>query len=240
MHTCIIIEDQPPAQRILQKYIRDIGNLDLKGTFSDALTALEYLKGQEVDVIFLDIHLPKISGIEFLKILPSKPKIIFTTAFPDYALQGYELDVADYLLKPFSFERFVKAVSKIVYQTENSTLTQATNTPTPPVANEAFLFVKTGKDYQKIDISAIQFIKSDGDYTHLFLTNGKHLASHPLKYWIDKLDVTTFCQIHKSYLVNVQHISKVTGNQVYIKDNLLPIGRTYRDGFISNYLKGEG
>lgn len=240
MHTCIIIEDQPPAQRILQKYIRDIGNLVLKGTFSDALTALEYLKDQVVDVIFLDIHLPKISGIEFLKILPSKPKIIFTTAFSEYALQGYELDVVDYLLKPFSFERFVKAVSKVVYQQENSSAPPSIIPTNPSVVKDPFLFVKTGKDYQKIDINAIQFIKSDGDYTHLFLTKGKHLVSHPLKYWIDKLDTSIFCQIHKSYLVNVQHISKVTGNQVYIKDNLLPIGRTYRESFISNYLKGEG
>ena len=239
MHSCIIIEDQPPAQRILQKYIKDIGNLELKGIFSDALTALEYLKDQAIDVIFLDIHLPKISGIDFLKILPSKPKIIFTTAFSEYALQGYELDVVDYLLKPFSFERFVKAVSKAVYQQENTALLQ-TSPPSSSAIKESFLFVKTGKEYQKIDISNIQFIKSDGDYTHLFLTNGKHLASHPLKYWIDKLDATIFCQIHKSYLVNVQHISKVTGNQVYIKDNLLPIGRTYREGFISDYLKGEG
>ena len=238
MHSCIIIEDQPPAQRILQKYIKDIGNLELKGTFSDALTALEYLKNEVVDVIFLDIHLPKISGIDFLKILPSKHNIIFTTAFSEYGLQGYELDVVDYLLKPFSFERFVKAVSKVVYQQESNTISPTTP-PSQPVAKESFLFIKTGKEYQKIDISKIQFIKSDGDYTHLYLTNGKHLASHPLKYWLDKLDATIFCQIHKSYLVNVQHISKVTGNQVYIKDNLLPIGRTYREGFISNYLKDE-
>lgn len=239
MHTCIIIEDQPPAQRILQKYIRDIGSLELKGTFSDALTALEFLKDQLIDVIFLDIHLPKISGIDFLKILRTKPKIIFTTAFSDYALQGYELDVVDYLLKPFSFERFVKAVSKVVYQNESMLLPQPHLTPKQIGSSDQFLFLKTGKDYQKIDISSIQFIKSNGDYTQLFLTNGKHLASHPLKYWIDKLDAAIFCQIHKSYLVNVQHISKVTGNQVYIEDNLLPIGRTYREGFISDYLKGE-
>lgn len=240
MQTCIIIEDQPPAQRILQMYIRNIGNLELKGTFADALTALEFLKNNSIEIIFLDIHLPKISGIDFLKILPSKPKIILTTAFPDYALQGYELDVADYLLKPFSFERFVKAVSKIVYQQENTPLSPPTLLPKQTVPTEQFLFVKTGKDYQKIDIAAIQFIKSNGDYTQLFTTNGKYLVSHPLKYWLDKLDTTSFCQIHKSYLVNVQHISKVTGNQVYIGNNLLPIGRTYREGFINDYLERQG
>lgn len=240
MPTCIIIEDQPPAQRILQKYIRDIGNLALEGTFSDALTALEFLKNTPIEIIFLDIHLPKISGIDFLKILPTKPKIILTTAFPDYALQGYELDVVDYLLKPFSFERFVKAVSKATYPKENNMVAPPPKPSKQEGRIEKMLFVKTGKDYQKIEVAAIQFIKSNGDYTQLFMTKGKHLVSHPLKYWLEKLDATTFCQIHKSYLVNVQHISKVTGNQVYIGDNLLPIGRTYREGFIQDYLEGEG
>lgn len=239
MQSCIIIEDQPPAQRILQKYIRDIGNLSLRGTFSDALLALEFLKDSPVEVIFLDIHLPKISGIDFLKIIPAKPKIILTTAFPDYALQSYELDVVDYLLKPFSFERFVKAVSKTIYQKENISALHQNFQPKLDVPTEKILFVKTGKEYQKIDVLAIQFIKSNGDYTQLFTTSGKHLVSHSLKYWLDKLDANTFCQIHKSYLINVQHISKVTGNQVFIGDNLLPIGRTYREGFISDYLEGE-
>lgn len=241
MPSCIIIEDQPPAQRILQKYIRDIGSLNLKGTFSDALVALEFLKHHPVEVIFLDIHLPKISGIDFLKILNPQPKIILTTAFSDYALQSYELNVVDYLLKPFSFERFVKSVAKITYQTTNKITTPAPNPSNQENTSiEKPLFVKTGKDYQKIEIDSIQFIKSNGDYTHLFTTNGKHLVSQPLKYWIEKLDRSLFCQIHKSYLVNVQHISKVTGNQVSIGDNLLPIGRTYREFFFSNYLEREG
>ena len=111
--TCIIIEDQPPAQRILQKYIEDFGGLQLEATYSDALQAVKFLGQNKVDIIFLDIHLPKISGIEFLKNLPNPPQVILTTAFPEYALEGYELNVVDYLLKPFSFERFIKAVAKV-------------------------------------------------------------------------------------------------------------------------------
>jgi len=235
--TCIIIEDQPPAQRILQKYIQDIGTLELKATFADALTALEFLKTTTVELIFLDIHLPKISGIDFLKILNPQPKVILTTAFSDYALQGYELDVMDYLLKPFSFERFVKAVSKITYQKEQTVTLPPTLNTTPTALKESFIFIKTGKDYQKIEVANIQFIKSNGDYTQVFMTKGKHLVSQPLKYWLDKLDADRFCQIHKSYIVNVHHISKVTGNQVVIGDNLLPIGRTYREGFVKDYLE---
>jgi len=183
--TCIIIEDQPPAQRILQKYIQDIGTLELKATFADALTALEFLKTTTVELIFLDIHLPKISGIDFLKILNPQPKVILTTAFSDYALQGYELDVVDYLLKPFSFERFVKAVSKITYQKEQTVTLPPTLNTTPTALKESFIFIKTGKDYQKIEVANIQFIKSNGDYTQVFMTKGKHLVSQPLKYWLD-------------------------------------------------------
>ncbi len=240
MSTCIIIEDQPPAQRILQKYIRDFGQIELLATFSDALSALEFLKQDAVDVIFLDIHLPKISGIEFLKILPTTPKIILTTAFADYALQGYELDVSDYLLKPFSFERFVKAVSKVLYQGEAELHPQSTSiNATQSTPSNNILFVKTGKEYQKIDTTTIQFIKSNGDYTQIFTTTGKYLVSQPLKYWIDKLPTAIFCQIHKSYLINVPHIIKVVGNQVYISDQLLPIGRTYKETFVNDYLEGK-
>ncbi|MFT5167549.1 MAG: two-component SAPR family response regulator, partial [Saprospiraceae bacterium] len=110
---CIIIEDQPPAQRILKKYINDIGSLNLIATFSDALQAMEFLKTEEVDLVFLDIHLPKISGIDFLKTMTNPPNVILTTAFSEYALESYEFNVVDYLLKPFSFQRFVKAVSKV-------------------------------------------------------------------------------------------------------------------------------
>lgn len=234
MKSCIIIEDQAPAQRILERYIQDIGNLALVGTYTDALSALAFLKDNPVDLIFLDIHLPKISGIDFLKVLTQKPAIIFTTAFPDYALQGYELDVVDYLLKPFSFERFVKAVSKVLYKPELSSTTDTSSINEQ--LEEEFLFVKVGKDYQRIEVPHIHFIKSDGDYTHLFLEDGKHLVSQPLRYWIETLNAKYFCQVHKSYLVNVSQIQRVSGNQVYIGTHTLPIGRTYRELFFTNYL----
>ena len=236
MISCIIIEDQPPAQRILKKYIGDVNQLDLKGTFGDALAALEFLKNNPVDLLFLDIHLPKLSGIDFLKMLSPKPNVILTTAFPDYALQGYELDVVDYLLKPFSFERFFKAVSKVIYEKEKlispiNPSTNETSTKTPE-----FIFIKAGTDFQKIEIAAIQFIKSIGDYTQVFTKSGKHLVSHPLKYWLERLPTKHFCQIHKSCLINVRHIDKVSGNVVYLGMEQLPIGRTFKERFFKNYL----
>ncbi len=234
MKTCLVIEDQAPAQRILERYIQDIGNLKLVGIYTDALSALAFLKDNPVDLIFLDIHLPKISGIDFLQVLSPQPPVIFTTAFPDYALQGYELDVVDYLLKPFSFERFVKAVSKVLYK-PNIPPT-AVLSPSNDLHEEEFLFVKVGKDHQRIEVAQIQFIKSDGDYTHLFLADKKHLVSQPLRYWITTLNAKYFCQVHKSYLVNVSRIQRVSGNQVYIGVHKLPIGRTYRESFFTNYL----
>lgn len=239
MISCIIIEDQPPAQRILQKYIKDIGNLELKGTFADALSALEFLKNHSIDLIFLDIHLPKISGIDFLNVLTQKPDVILTTAFADYALKGYELDVLDYLLKPFSFERFVKAVAKVKRTQPTPGAATVNAGLAEQEATEEFLFVKAGTDYQKIELAEIRFIKSNGDYTQLFMQKGKHLVSQSLKHWIEKLNPKWFCQIHKSYLINIRHIHKVSGNQVYIGDNMLPIGRTFKENFFNNYLEGD-
>ena len=224
---CIIIEDQPPAQRILKKYIEDFGSLTLKATFSDALEAIEYLKINTVDLIFLDIHLPKISGIDFLKTLSHPPAVIFTTAFPDYALQGYELNVVDYLLKPFSFQRFVQAVGKVPIK----------NKPQEEVATRREFFIKSGYEYIKVSAEDILFIQSDADYTELHLMEKKYLSSEPLRYWTDALEAHQFVRIHKSYMVNTSKILKISGNQVVVEgDQVLPIGRAYKKDFLSRFL----
>lgn len=236
MTRCIIIEDQLPAQRILITYISEIPQLDLAETFGDPLSALEYLKTNTVDLIFLDIHLPKLSGMAFLKLLSPRPKIILTTAFTEYALDGYELDVIDYLLKPFSFERFYKAVSKIIYS-ETPDLNNQTANEQPASSDQTdFIFIKTGSDFLKLEIASIQYVKSLGDYTQVFTPNGKHLVSYPLKYWSEHLPSKYFCQIHKSSVVNIRHIERVSGNQVFIQREVLTIGRTYKDRFFENYL----
>ncbi|OJJ21487.1 DNA-binding response regulator [marine bacterium AO1-C] len=233
--SCIIIEDQVPAQKILQRYIADMGTIELKGTFNNALTALEFLKTASVDVIFLDIHLPKISGINFLQILSPHPKIIFTTAFSEYAIQSYELDVVDYLLKPFSFERFVKAVSKV---SPTPTIESAVvSRVSPTQVEDDFIFVKDNNDYLKIKTQDIQYIKSDGDYTKIFTVDRSYFVAYSLRYWNEQLPTKYFCQIHKSYIVNIQFISRVSGNQAFITETSLPIGRTFKDNFFTNYLK---
>lgn len=230
---CIIIEDQAPARRILEKYIQDVESLNLKQSFTDAIQALEFLQNEKVDLIFLDIHLPKISGIDFLKALPQPPQIILTTAFQDYAIEGYELDVVDYLLKPFSFQRFIKAVTKVtkrVYETNTSHITRGA------VADE--LFIKSGYEHIRIHIPDIFFIKADADYTEIFISNKKHLSSDPLHYWEEFLDEHQFCRVHKSYIVNVSKIGKIIGNQIYLTDNkTIPMGRVYKEDFMIKFIK---
>lgn len=234
--TCIIVEDQPPAQRILQKYIADIGILELKGTFNDSLSALDFLKSNQVEIIFLDVHLPKLSGIDFLKIIQPRPKIILTTAFSEYALQGYELDIVDYLLKPYSFERFVKAVNKagrINLESESNNIAN----DKPIKSEHKSHFIKSGNEYVHLNTGDINYIKSDGDYTRVYTQEKQHLISHPLRYWVELLPSESFCQVHKSYLVNVDAIRKVMGNQIFIGAVEIPIGRTYKEHFFSRYLE---
>ena len=232
-YTCIIVEDQPPAQRILLKYIEDYGQLDVIGTFTDAITAINFLQKNHIDLMFLDIHLPKLSGFDFLKIHNPRCQVIITTAFSNYALEGYELNICDYLLKPFSFDRFVKAVTK------------ATNGLEPEVIsdvqidhkNSSSYFIKSGSDYLNLDVDQIRYIKSDGDYTCIFLADKKHLIAHPLRYWKEQLSEDRFCQVHKSYIVSVKWIEKVNSNQIFIGDTVIPIGRMFKETFFQNFVR---
>lgn len=225
---CIIIEDQPPAQRILKKYIQDIGSLHLTGTFGDAIQAMDFLQKEPVDLIFLDINLPKLSGISFLKSLSNKPQVIFTTAYSEYALDGYELDVVDYLLKPFSFERFVKALAKVKREQ-----------PTPVksrIPSKKEHFIKIGYEHVRIAFENIIYLAADGDYCEVVMEDKKYLSSEPMKKWLELLDEANFHRIHKSYLVNIHRVDKISGNQVYlVNGTTLPIGRTYREDFVQKF-----
>lgn len=235
MIQCIIIEDQPPAQRVLKKYIADIGNLDLKATFTDALSAIDFIKSEKIDLIFLDIHLPKISGIEFLKVIKHKPSVILTTAFSDYALESYDFGVIDYLLKPFSFERFVQAVNKVprlgIDFIEEKTLAEKNRL-------SDVVFIKSGYEHIKIEVEGIRFIRSDADYTEIHTKKKKYLSQETLRYWQENLDAQKFIRIHKSYILNITEIYKINANQVVLEDKeTLPIGRAFKEGFMQLVIK---
>ena len=232
LRSCIIIEDQAPAQRILQKYIKDVGTLDLKGTFSDAVDAIVFLQNNMVDLIFLDIHLPKISGMDFLKTFQNPPQVILTTAFSEYALESYEYNVVDYLLKPYSFQRFIQAISKSVSLMKPNLEVAQEKTS----VNEDHFFIKIGHDLVKIYTNEILYFTSDEDYVKIVTQHKSYLSSDSLKTWLAKL-TTTFCQIHKSYIINTKHIEKISGNQVYLSKGIcVPIGRAYKDYFVNTFL----
>lgn len=228
MLKCIIIEDQPPAQKILQSYIGKTDSLLLQATFSDVMEAKDFLKSHIVDLIFTDISLPQVSGIDFLKSVKNLPPTILTTAYSDYALESYQYNVIDYLLKPFSFERFTQAIDKVLQLTSYQESSSKD-------ANSVF-FIKSGYDQLKVESKNILYIKSDADYTEIFTRNKKHISSYSLKDWLLKLD-DHFCQVHKSYIINLDHLKKVSQNKAYLDDAcIIPVGRTYKKGFMEKYL----
>lgn len=228
---CIIIEDQAPAQRILKKYISDLGSLCLLATFSNGIEAMGFLQIQKVDLIFLDIHLPKLSGLDFLKSLSNPPHIILTTAFPDYALESYEFNVVDYLLKPFSFQRFVKAIAKVP-----SISSEQEAHPSASSIKE--IFIKSGYEHIKVLLADILFIKADSDYTEIHLGDKKILSQESLRYWGEKLGEKQFMRVHKSYLINTVWVEKVVAKQIYLAGgNIIPIGRAYKESFANRFLQ---
>lgn len=232
---CIIVEDQPPAQRILKKYIEDTGSLHLTGIFPDALQAIEFMKTEQVDLMFLDIHLPRISGIELLRSMVNPPHVILTTAFPDYALESYEFNVVDYLLKPFSFQRFIKAISKIPSGRETGKVAGA-KAAQHEDRNE--IFIKSGYEHIKVNIDEILYIKSDADYTEIHLHGKKLLSSEPLSFWEENLNPARFVRVHKSYVINSSKMEKIAANQIFLRDQtVIPIGRAYKERFFQRYIK---
>ena len=178
--------------------------------------------------------MPKISGMDFLKTLNKKPHVILTTAFSEYALESYEYHVMDYLLKPFSFERFVMAVSKIPMPLQKSIMEQDLERKSVPEV----IFIKSGYEHLKISLEDILYIQSEADYTEIFTTERKHLTSHSLRYWLQTLPEDLFAQVHKSYIVNTRQIVKVSGKRIFFdKTTDVPIGRAFKEGFVEKYLK---
>ena len=222
MMTCIILEDEIPAQKILINYLGKLPNIELKGTFNAAIEANTFLKNTTVDIVFLDINLPDISGIDFIKTIENPPTIIMTTAYPDYAVSSFELDtIVDYLVKPFSFDRFLKAVNKAKRIVLDDDKNQS-------VSNEETIFLNVDKTLHKVIISDIIRVESDRNYITVVTKNKKLTYIDSLKNWKEKLPENTFIQVHKSFIVNSKFVEKISGNELYLGDNRIPIGRTYK------------
>lgn len=223
---CLLIDDEPPALKILARYITDIGGIDIVGQCSNAIEALGVLRAHKVDVIFLDIKMPRIIGTEFLKNLSHPPHIIFVTAYREYAVEGFELDAVDYLVKPVSFERFLKAISKLNRILGiDSIPEQEINVSTP----DAFVYLKEGKDMKKIFINDIIFIESLKDYVKLYLTEGRNLLVRQTITGIENLfSDHRFLRIHRSYIISLDKISGYNGLSVKLGEIEIPIGRLYK------------
>lgn len=227
---CLLIDDEPLALEIIESYIGKVQGLEIVAKCSNAIDALEVLRYQSVDIIFLDVEMPQLSGIEFLNILENAPKVIFTTAHPKYALQGYDFDVIDYLLKPISFSRFLKAVNKLHRITnaadKEPIMTSAT---THPVEKQLkFIYVKEDKRMVKIYLDDILFIESLKDYVRIHTHSRSITTKQQISYLEQKLPSTQFLRVHRSYLIAMNKIQSFASNCVEIKSQEIPIGRSYK------------
>lgn len=215
---CIIIEDELPAQNILKNYINKIPDLILIDNFQTAISANAFFKENTVDLVFLDINLPDISGLDFIKTIKNPPKIIITTAYSDYAVSSFELDtIVDYLVKPFSFDRFLKAIKKTEKRLNSSIKTERES-----------ILINVDKTIHKIYIDNILYLESDRNYVTFFTKNKKFTIIDSLKKWGEYLNEKGFLQIHKSYIVNTEKVENFTGTYITISKIKLPIGRTYK------------
>lgn len=218
---CIVIEDEPLALRKITDFINRIDYLSLLQGFNNAINAIGFLKTNAVDLIFLDIRMKKLSGIQFLEALKTKPKVIITSAYDEYALKGYELDVSDYLLKPFSFERFVKSVEKVYNELKTDNLGKTND----------YLFVKTEYRIEKIDLDNILYIKGMKDYLQIITTDKKIMTLQSFKNIIQFLPEKKFVRVHNSYIIAISKIDNIERNRIKIKDEMIPISDSYKDDF---------
>ncbi|WP_438422766.1 LytR/AlgR family response regulator transcription factor [Aquimarina macrocephali] len=226
MITAVIIDDEPNAIELLQGYIKKLSFVECIHSFRNPIEALVFLKEYDVDLIFLDINMPQLSGISFIKTLENPPKIILTTAYSEYAVESYEYQVTDYLLKPISFERFLKAVLKIKDTIEEPKLEEVAN---------GIIYIKSGQQQFKTKIEDILYLQKDGNYISYITKDKNILARQSIKNALDELG-NKFIQIHKSTIINVDHISAFDSHSVIIKDIKLSVGQSYKVVF-QNYVK---
>ncbi|NMM49921.1 LytR/AlgR family response regulator transcription factor [Marinigracilibium pacificum] len=222
----LIIDDEPLAHDLIEEFCGMLPHLKIVGHCYSAMEAIQLLNsGVHVDIIFLDINMPKLSGFDFLRTLSSPPKVIVTTAYKEYALEGYELNVVDYLLKPFSFDRLVQAINKA---------TKDIPSQKSPVISEEIrnsdsrMFIKSDKKYHQVNVKDILFVEAYGNYVKIHLDNDMIISHEKISYYESELAPFEFLRVHKSYLIAVPMIEKIDGNQIFIGEFKIPIGQTYK------------
>ncbi|RSK51131.1 LytR/AlgR family response regulator transcription factor [Hymenobacter rigui] len=235
--TCVILDDEPLALDLLADYCAQVPGLELTAQFDDALQGLAYLQDNPVDVVFLDIHMPRLTGVQLAQLLPQPgPRIVFTTAYDQYAVRSYELNAADYLLKPIAFERFVQTVQKLRQQLQPAAPVTAAPAAAPahpeatPTAPDA-MFVKNDHRLQRVAFDDILYIEGMKEYLMIYTATGKVLTLQSFRRVEEVLPPERFARIHKSFLVALSRIEHVERGKVQVAGRLLPIGDTYRDSF---------
>ena len=223
--TCIIVDDEPPAIRLLEKYVEKIPSLKLVNTFTKPLEVLQFLESHSVDMVFLDIQMPEITGIQLSKIINQNTHIIFTTAYPEFALESYDVAAMDYLLKPIEFERFYKAVKKV----QPKEVASASNLS----SENKYIFFKTdGKNkFKKVFLTDVLFFQGLKNYVAVQLEDEQIITYSTLKHILEMLPKQDFIQVHKSYIVSIEQIDQIENDAIWIKNRQVPIGNTYRKPF---------
>lgn len=226
---CLIVDDEYMARLLLEEYVRKVPQLNLVGTCENALEAFHRLKTESVDVLFLDIQMPHLNGLDFVQTLQQKPAIVFTTAYSEHAVEGFRLNAVDYLLKPFSFERFVQAVSKAADFVRFRQQPKANVTETPSTTSEHF-FVKSDGKLVKVRYEDILYIEGLKEYVSIYTTDKQRIITlQSIKNLETLLPTPHFLRIHKSYIIQLEFLEAIVGNQVEIQQKLLPIGATYKE-----------
>ncbi|MBD1262597.1 response regulator transcription factor [Maribacter polysiphoniae] len=218
----LIIDDEPIAHDIIKGYCDLLPNMELMKHCYDALEALDYLRENTVDLLFLDLNMPKLKGFEFLKTLTNPPNIIVTTAYQEHALEGYELNITDYLLKPFSFERFLKAVNKVGSSAQSATIVASTG------ESKVSVFLYSDKKHVQVKLSDLLYVEAAGNYAKVVLKKNTLVIREKLSDVLEMLPSDGFIQVHKSYIVAKVHINTIEGNRIIIDDTIIPIGKLYK------------
>ena len=219
--TCIAIDDEPKALEVIERYCQKISLASLKATFREPLKAIEFLNREKVDLIFLDINMPDISGMQLLQTLSPRPLIIFTTAYSQYAVESYELNALDYLLKPVTFERFLMAINRAAAALSSKNTTG--------LDEDAAVFIKSGPQTHRVKVSEILYLEKNGNYITVHLKDGNILIRENMGDIFDLVPAADFIRVHKSYVVGIRHISMIEVHQLIVNGEKIPIGSTYRD-----------
>jgi DNA-binding LytR/AlgR family response regulator len=230
---CVILDDEPAAIEVLKFHLSSIPFVVLNKTFRDPLDALLYLQKQKIDLVFLDINMPKLSGINFPKFLQNPPLIIFTTAYSEYALESYELKAVDYLLKPIEFNRLLQAVLKAQQLLEKNSSIVTSSSEISPLISDQTIFIKSGSEFHQLFIQNIKYIESDGNYVTFYTDKGPVLARYKISEVLELLPKEYFIRIHRSYIVGLKHIETIKKHGVVIDAKEIPISSNYREGFLA-------